>query len=125
MYRIQTKGYENKEKITIARKHLLPKIREQVNFTEEDIIIPDETINYIVSTQHLTHKEQGVRNLKRCLEIIHTKLNLFRLVKDDSELFKNDIKLEVTFPFTVEKQHVDIFIKNDEGINQSMLAMYI
>ena len=125
MYRIQTKGYENKEKIIIARKHLLPKIREQVNFTEEDIIIPDETINYIVSTQHLTNKEQGVRNLKRCLEIIHTKLNLFRLVKDDSELFKNDIKLEVTFPFTVEKQHVDIFIKNDEGVNQSMLAMYI
>ncbi len=125
MYRIQTKGYENKEKITIARKHLLPKIREQVNFSEEDVIVPDETINYIVSTQHLTNKEQGVRNLKRCLEIIHTKLNLFRLVKKDSELFKNDIKLDVSFPFTVEKQHVDIFIKNEEGVNQSLLAMYI
>jgi len=31
----------------------------------------------------------------------------------------------VQFPFTVTKEHVDIFIKNDEGINQSVLAMYI
>ena len=125
MYRIQTKGYENKEKIIIARDHLLPKIREQVNFSEDDVIIPDETIQHIVSTPHLTHKEQGVRNLKRCLEIIHTKLNLFRLVDKDSELFKKDMNINVQFPITVTKEHVDIFIKNDEGINQSVLAMYI
>tara|TARA_B100001093_G_scaffold195423_2_gene187889 strand:+ start:19781 stop:21964 length:2184 start_codon:yes stop_codon:yes gene_type:complete len=125
MYRIQTKGYECKEKIIIARNHLLPKIREQVNFTEKDVIIPDETISYIVSNKKMTDDEQGVRNLKRCLEIIHTKLNLFRLVKDDSNMFKNDMKLEVTFPFTVNKEHVDILIKNNDESNQSFLAMYI
>ena len=125
MYRIQTKGYDNKEKIIIARDHLLPKIREQVNFTEKDVIIPDETIQYIVSTPHLTQKEQGVRNLERCLEIVHTKLNLFRLIDKDSDMFKKEMNIEVTFPFTVTKQHVDIFIKSDEGINQSLLSMYI
>ena len=125
MYRIQTKGYESKDKLIIARNHLLPKIREQVNFTEDEVIIPDSTIDYINSNQHFTQKEQGVRNLKRCLEIIHTKLNLFRLVKTDSDMFKNDMKIDVKFPFTVTKEHVDIFIKNEEGINQSVLAMYI
>ena len=125
MYRIQTKGYECKEKIIIARNHLLPKIREQVNFKEEDVIIPDETISYIVSNKTMTNDEQGVRNLKRCLEIIHTKLNLFRLVKDDSTMFKNDMKLEVNFPFTVNKEHVDILIKSNDESNQSFLAMYI
>ena len=125
MYRIQTKGYECKEKIIIARNHLLPKIREQVNFTEEDVIIPDETISYIVSNKSITNDEQGVRNLKRCLEIIHTKLNLFRLVKDDSTMFKDDMKLDVKFPFTVNKEHVDILIKNNDQANQSFLAMYI
>ena len=125
MYRIQTKGYECKEKIIIARNHLLPKIREQVNFTEEDVIIPDETISYIVSNKTMTDDEQGVRNLKRCLEIIHTKLNLFRLVKDDSTMFKEDMKLVVKFPFTVNKEHVDILIKNNDQANQSFLAMYI
>ena len=125
MYRIQTKGYENKDKLIIARNHLLPKIREQVNFTEDEVIIPDSTIDYINSNEVLTQKEQGVRNLKRCLEIIHTKLNLFRLVKTDSDMFKEDMKIDVKFPFTVTKEHVDIFIKNEERVNQSVLAMYI
>ena len=39
MYRIETKGYEAKDKVVIARDYILPKIREQVNFSKEDIII--------------------------------------------------------------------------------------
>lgn len=125
MYRIQTKGYENKEKLIIARKHLLPKIREQVNFKEEDIVIPDATLDYIIGQNDFCKGEQGVRNLKRCLEIIHTKLNLFRLVKSDEKLFEKEMKIEVKFPFTVEKKHVDALIKTDDPMNQSMLAMYV
>ena len=124
MYRIQTKGYEAKEKIIIARQHLLPKIREQVNFSEEDIVIPDSTLDYIINHPAFCKQEQGVRNLKRCLEIIHTKLNLFRLVKPDQNLFSKDIAIDVSFPFTVDKKHVDIMIKSDDTLNQSMLAMY-
>ena len=125
MYRIQTKGYDAKEKIIISRKYLLPKIREQVNFNEEDIIIPDETIKHIVSSEIMTKNEDGVRNLKRCLEIIHTKLNLFRLMKKDTPLFDKDIKLDVSFPFTVNPKEADILIKNDQQQNQSFLAMYV
>jgi ATP-dependent Lon protease len=125
MYRIQTKGYESKEKIIIARDYLLPKIREQVNFAEGDVIIPDDTVQYIVSSSYLTKNESGVRNLKRCLEIIHTKLNLFRLVKPESALFGKDMKMEVKFPFTVTRKDVDILIKNEEEQNQSLLAMYV
>jgi hypothetical protein len=50
---------------------------------------------------------------------------LFRLVKSDEKLFDNDIKLEVKFPFTVEKKHIDVLIKSDDPMNQSMLAMYV
>lgn len=125
MYCIQTKGYESKEKITIAKNYLLPKIREQVNFNEGDIIIPDETLSHIISSEFLTKKESGVRNLKRCLEIIHNKLNLFRLIKPGEKLFDEDIDMEVSFPFTVSTTHVDKLIKNDTHQNQSLLAMYV
>ena len=126
MYRINTKGYDAKDKVIIARKHLLPKIREQVNFKEEDLVIPDETLQYIISSEAMCKGEQGVRNLKRCLEIIHTKLNLFRLIKTDSKIFEKDISLgDVVFPFTVLKKHVDVLIKNEEPLNHSMLAMYV
>ena len=125
MYRIQTKGYETKEKIIIAKKYLLPKIREQVKFEEDQITIPDDTLEYIASNKDLTNDESGVRNLKRCLEIIHTKINLFRLIKKDSAIFKDDIDLDISFPFTVTKEHVDKLIKNETTQNQSFLAMYV
>ena len=41
--------------------------------------------------------EKGVRNLKRCLEIIYTKLNLYRLMKEGTNLFQEDMNLKVTF----------------------------
>ena len=125
MYRIQTKGYDAKEKAIIARNFLLPKIREQVNFAESDVIIPDETLDFIISCAGITKKEEGVRNLKRCLEIIHTKVNLFRLMKPERNLFAKDMDMKITFPLTVVKKTVEGLIKNEETQNQSLLAMYV
>jgi ATP-dependent Lon protease len=125
MYRIQTKGYDTKEKTVITKNYLLPKIREQVGFNNDEIIIPDDTIQYIVSSSKFTKSEEGVRNLKRCLEIIYTKLNLFRLMKPSNPLLKQHMQMEVEFPFTVLRKHVDILIKSDEYQNQSFLAMYV
>ncbi len=125
MYCIQTKGYEAKDKITIANNYLLPKIREQVKLDETQVIIPNETIDYIINNRSFTKNEDGVRNLKRCLEIIFTKLNLFRLIKNENNIFIKEIGLNVEFPFTVNKKDVDILIKNEETLNQSLLSMYV
>ena len=123
MYRIQTKGYEQKQKTIIAKQYLLPKIREQVKFEEEQIIIPDTTIHYIIENHCL--KEDGVRNLKRCLEIIHTKLNLYRLMKTDTNLFEEDMSLKVEFPFTVTKEIVDKLIKKQSENISALFSMYV
>lgn len=122
MYRIHTNGYAKKDKTHIAQKYLIPKIQSEVAFKPEQIIIPDETIEYIV--EHHTNKEDGVRNLKRCLEIIFTKLNLYRLMKPGSKLFdKDSSSIEVTFPFTVTSSVVDIMIKKAET-NSPPMFMY-
>ena len=122
MYRIHTNGYGKKDKTHIAQKYLIPKIQSEVAFKPEQIIIPDETIEYIV--EHHTNKEDGVRNLKRCLEIIFTKLNLYRLMKPGSKLFdKDSSSIEVTFPFTVTSSVVDMMIKKAET-NSPPMFMY-
>jgi len=114
MYRIHTNGYTKKDKTQIAQKYLIPKIQTEVAFKPDQIIIPDETIDYIV--EHHTQKEDGVRNLKRCLEIIYTKLNLYRLMKPGTKLFDKDATtIEVSFPFTVTNRVVDIMIKKSES----------
>jgi ATP-dependent Lon protease len=122
MYRIQTQGYNQKQKTAIANNYLLPKIREQVKFASADIVIPDQTIHYIV--EHLCNKEDGVRNLKRCLEIIYTKLNLYRLMRPGSNLFEEDMSIKVEFPFTVTSAIVNKLIKKPtNGINDALSMM--
>ena len=122
MYNIQTKGYDSKEKIIISRNHILPKIREQVKFSEDDIIFDDEVIQYIIETH--TKKEEGLRNLKRCYEIIYTKLNLYRLMKPGTNLFEEDMSITVEFPFTVTKDIVDKLIKKKSNNLTGLNMMY-
>jgi len=124
MYRIMTKGYEAKEKLIIAKDFLLPKIREQVAFKDDELIIPDDILTEIIKNDAITLEEEGVRNLKRCLEIIHTKLNLFRLMKPEKNIFAKEIDMQITFPVTVTNDHIKKLIECDEP-NQSFLAMYV
>ena len=123
MYRIKTKGYSGKEKTVIANNYLLPRIREQVKFTQGDITIPDDVLGYINETH--CHKEDGVRNMKRCLEIIHTKLNLYRLMKPGSNLFEGEMSLKVEFPFKVTKDIVDKLIKREHDNCSALWSMYV
>ena len=125
MYRIHTKGYDLKDKLSICNNYLLPNIRKQILFESEDIIIEDDVVQYIVD--NYTDKEFGVRNLKRCLEIIHTKLNLYRLMKPGSSLFDNTTTIEVSFPkFKLTREIVDKLIKKTDDTMRNILnALYI
>ena len=115
LYKIETKGYNKKDKTVICDNYLTPKIQENVNFKKDDIIIPAETLAYIIETY--TEEEKGVRNLKRCIEIIYTKLNLYRLMKPETNLFEQDLSLKVEFPFTVTVDVVKKLIKKDEKMS--------
>jgi len=122
MYRIQTKGYSKKEKDEIASNYLLPTIRATVDFAEGDVEIETAALHHIIDTY--TDDEQGVRNLKRALEIIHTKLNLYRLMRPGTNLFEEDMSLDVTFPFTVTISVVDKLLKAADGTSSHM-SMYM
>ena len=123
MYRIKTDGYDKKDKCVISHKYLIPKIEKNINFEKDKIIIPDETIKYICD--NLTEGEKGVRNLKRCLEIVYSKLNLYRLMKEGCSLFNKEEYLKVEFPFTVTTAVVDKLIKKSKEGSEVLNSMYI
>ena len=123
MYKLETLGYDIKDKYVISKNYLTPRICNQVNFNKEDIIINDDTLKYIIT--NFTNEEKGVRNLKRCLEIIYTKLNLFRLMKPKTNLFKNELSLQVEFPLNVTNELIDKIIKKNENGNLSYSMMYL
>jgi ATP-dependent Lon protease len=123
MYRINTTGYNKKDKTQIAQKYLIPKICAQVGFREGDIVIPDTVIEHIV--ENYTEKEEGVRNLKRCLEVVHRKLNLYRLIKPDTPLFEKEMSLKVSFPFAVTNEVVDKLVKQANDDKRVNLSLYL
>ena len=91
----------------------MPKIRENVAFKEGDIIISDEVYEYLNS--NYTNSEKGVRNLKRCIEVIYNKINLYRLLKPGSELFNDEKSVKITLPYTVTIEDINKFIKKKEN----------
>jgi len=122
MYKIKTGGYSTREKIHIVNNYLSPFIGKQMAFSTNDIIIKDDVLMYII--EKFTMDEKGVRNVKRCIEIIYSKLNLFRLMKPGVNIFKQQIDLDVSFPFEVTRNNVDKLIKINTG-NSIYKNMYI
>lgn len=62
---ISFQGYSPLEKKEIAKRHLLPKALDGVGLTAEQLSIPDEILDILISDYT---REAGVRGLKRCLD---------------------------------------------------------
>ncbi len=64
---IQFQGYTPMEKFEIARRHLIPKSREAVGLTGEDVQISDDALRLTISDYT---REAGVRGLKKRIDMI-------------------------------------------------------
>ena len=107
IHTINTKGYQNKDKIQISRKFLIPEIMENTGFNPKNIEISDEILNYIIN---MFTKEEGVRQLKRSIEMIVTRVNLLSLIQNDKH---NTMDL----PFKVDNFKLP-FVVTQENVNQ-------
>ena len=109
MYTIDIPGYEKKEKIIIARDYLIPVMNKDFNIS--DLVWTDEILDYIIEK---TDTESGVRNFKRKLETIFSKINLLRISSPE----------KINFPFTITKSLIDEFIETKK-IEHTYLNMYL
>lgn len=110
MVRIETKGYNSKEKMIIVEKHMLPIILKEYQFEENDITFDHEVLLNVIQK---TEDEDGVRNLKRSVETIVSHINLQRLTEDK----------EFDFPYSVTKKDVDKYIHYKKE-NNLMSSLY-
>ena len=91
MYVIRTKGFKTDDKLHIANDYLLPELLESYNY-KDSIVLDNDIIKNII--ENFTNNEQGVRNLKRCLETIISKVNMYELLYDSDN--GNGIDLDYT-----------------------------
>jgi ATP-dependent Lon protease len=121
MYTIEIPGYNTADKIIISEKYLIPAIEKDIGFEKGQIIFKSEHIHYLIQK---TKTEDGVRNLKRNLETIYNKINLFRILKNTT-IFKT--VLNVTLPFVINDEVINSLIKITEKntFNTNTNSMYI
>jgi len=121
MYVIHTKGFKTEEKIKICNEYLIPEIFNTFAFEREEITFTDEIIKDII--EKYTEEEKGVRNLKRCIETIISKINIHILSQGDNGL---SFDLEnLTLPVTLTEKHVDILLKKDSSEDKPPYGMYL
>ena len=116
---VELQGYNQKEKCAIAENYLWPQALKEVGLGEK-VGMSQDLIKHII--EHYAKEENGVRELKRCLEQITLKLNMLRMYNDKSlPFYIKDFKL----PFELKKEHIDIFLKKKESRDKPPMGMYI
>ena len=64
--------------------HSLTELYDTYLFKQDEIIISDDILEYIIDKH--TNKEEGVRNLKRCIESIISKINIYYLTNNSENI---------------------------------------
>tara|TARA_A200000113_G_scaffold62036_1_gene53328 strand:- start:286 stop:2226 length:1941 start_codon:yes stop_codon:yes gene_type:complete len=121
MYVIHTKGFKTDDKIKICNEYLIPDIFSTFAFSKEEIIFSDEIIKNII--EKYTHGEEGVRNLKRCIETIVSKINIHILSDGDSGL-SFQLK-DISLPVKLNEEHIEILLKTDTKDDKPPYGMYL
>ena len=98
---VKFEGYSIKEKINIVKDFIIPELLKNIGFSENDIHIDDNTIQFIIN--EYTNNELGIRNIKRCIEDIFLKINLLKLMKNnDKNMIDINYHIEnLSFPLSI------------------------
>ena len=78
---IEVSSYTADEKRHIARDYLAPQAKEASGLEKANIVLPDETIDFLIK-HHA--RESGVRGLRKLLEKVYRKI-AFNIVKEHGE----------------------------------------
>jgi len=88
MTRIKTNGFDKKQKTTIVKDYVLPRILTEFGMTSKDVTFEEDTIQRLIEDH--CDNEKGVRNLKRNVETVVAKLNIMRFLIPEKVTSQNE-----------------------------------
>jgi ATP-dependent Lon protease len=91
-------GYNETDKKAILKDYIWPQLLERLKFKQEEIVLTDEAIKFLIS--EYSGEEKGVRTLIRTVETMMTRLNMLRIV-DDESMKQYVFFVEYTSPFVI------------------------
>lgn len=121
MVTIKTNGYKMSDKINIVCNYMYKELCDKYSYQDGDIVLSNDILTYIIQK---TEDENGVRNLKRSLDSIFSHINLCKIMCRD--IYMTNTDASITFPFTVDKKHVDHILKRTERKDSAIInTIYI
>jgi ATP-dependent Lon protease len=122
MYVIETRGYSTPDKVVISKQFLIPSIVRTLMMKDSDLVFEDDLLAYIIDSK--TPDEKGVRNLKRSLEVIFSKLNLYSMMEPNTQLFQEPLMKDLKYPLWITRHMVDKLVPSNR-VFSSALHMYL
>lgn len=100
---IETPGYNNKDKLIICLKYMIPGILSEFKIKKDNVIFSEDIITEIIN---IVDEEKGVRNLKRGVTDIISNVNLNILMDRD-----------FTLPYIVSSSDVKKYVHGKKKSN--------
>jgi ATP-dependent Lon protease len=119
MYNIQVDGFSLKEKLVIAEQYLVGSALREVNLFEK-ITFNKDHITFII--ENYTGDEKGVRELKRGIHTVISKINMLRFYNDPAK-----VPFAIpgfSLPFALKKEHIELFLKKKPILDTSIAHLY-
>jgi ATP-dependent Lon protease len=91
-------GYTENDKKVILKDYIWPQLLDRLKFNPDEIILTDAAIKHIIT--EYSADEKGVRTLIRTVESMMTRLNMLRVMQDES-MKEYVFYVEYTSPFTL------------------------
>jgi len=119
MYNIRVSGFNLKEKQVIAEQYLIDQTLKEIGLYEK-VSVSKDIIQHII--EDFTGDEKGVRELKRCIHTVMSKLNLLRFYNDPKKV--PFAITNFTLPFILKKEHISLLLKKKEEEDTSWKSLY-
>ena len=125
LYKINIENYTDNEKFTIVKTHMISNVLSDYFFTQNDIVFSDETIRYIIKKSNENGQSEGMRDIKRKLQIIISRINTLLLTSKSDEIVKLSYNVlydkYTSLPIHIKNNDIDILLsKSDSNDNSSI-----
>ena len=116
---IKISSFKVEDKLSIANNYLIPAIQRKLGLDKDNICFDEESIKYII--ENFTD-EEGVRTLKKNIDSICCKINVF-MITDNKEILPYDIG-ELQYPFMINDNIINALLLKEEK-TESIPFMYM
>jgi len=109
---IYVPDYTFEDKYEIIKNYALPEFLINKGMKKDDVIINKNELKYLISkVNDIYGQEGGVRNLRNCLDVMISKINLL-ISLENPDVFKLTFTQKLNLPVVLDNNLIDLLLKD-------------